>query len=87
LILCNLYLDYTKSCALVNPPNGILSAYQRALAAGANSLQEPENQFYGDRTAGVQDSFGNQWWFATHVEDVSPEDMLRRAVARASQPG
>jgi uncharacterized glyoxalase superfamily protein PhnB len=63
------------------------ATYQRALAAGANSLQEPENQFYGDRTAGVQDSFGNQWWFATHVEDVSPEDMLRRAVARASQPG
>jgi PhnB protein len=57
------------------------AAYRRALAAGATSLQEPADQFYGDRTAGVKDAFGNQWWLATHVEDVSPEEMRRRAEA------
>jgi PhnB protein len=63
------------------------AAYRRALAAGATSLREPEDQFYGDRTAGVQDAFGNQWWLATHIEDVSAEEMQRRAKAQAPQPG
>jgi uncharacterized glyoxalase superfamily protein PhnB len=53
--------------------------YHLALQAGATSLREPANQFYGDRVAGVQDPFGNQWWLATHVEDVSPVDMALRA--------
>lgn len=57
------------------------SFYERALAAGATSLREPTNEFYGDRTAGVRDAFGNQWWMATHIEDVSPEEMERRAAA------
>jgi PhnB protein len=61
--------------------------YQRALQAGATSLREPEDQFYGDRIGGVADSFGNQWWLATHIEDVSPEEMARRAAAQANQPG
>lgn len=55
--------------------------YQQALAAGATSLQEPTDEFYGDRTAAVQDFSGNQWWIATHVEDVSPEELQRRAAA------
>jgi PhnB protein len=63
------------------------AAYRRALAAGATSLREPADQFYGDRTGGVQDAFGNQWWLATHIEDVSPEEMQRRAAAQAGQPG
>jgi uncharacterized glyoxalase superfamily protein PhnB len=63
------------------------AAYRRALAAGATSLREPADQFYGDRTAGVQDAFGNQWWMATHIEDVSPEEMQRRAKAQAGQQG
>lgn len=58
-------------------------AYQRALAAGATSLREPTDEFYGDRAAGVQDAFGNQWWMATHVEDVPPEELQRRAEAQA----
>jgi len=48
------------------------TVYKRALAAGATSLPEPTDMFYGDRTAGVKDAFGNQWWIATHIEDVSP---------------
>ena len=38
-----------------------------------------ENQFYGDRAGQFQDPFGHQWSIATHVEDVSPEEMARRA--------
>src|SRR5881392_1727484 len=53
--------------------------YRRAMDAGAKSLREPENQFYGDRSAGVEDPQGNQWWLGTHVEDVSPEEMEKRA--------
>lgn len=54
------------------------ATYQRALAAGAVSLREPADQFYGDRSGGVKDHFGNQWWVSTHVEDVSPDEMQRR---------
>jgi PhnB protein len=57
--------------------------YHLALQAGATSLREPTDQFYGDRMAGVQDPAGNQWWIATHVEDVSPVDMALRAAAAA----
>ena len=52
--------------------------YKRALAAGATSVREPADQFYGDRSAGVRDEFGNQWYIATHIEDVSEEEMERR---------
>lgn len=52
--------------------------YAKALAAGAVSLMEPADQFYGDRNAGVKDPFGNNWWIGTHVEDVSAEEMQRR---------
>ena len=58
------------------------ATYQRALAAGAVSLQAPADQFYGDRNAGVKDPFGNRWWMATHKEDVSPDEMKRRAAAQ-----
>ena len=61
------------------------ATYKRALAAGATSLREPSNQFYGDRTAGVKDAHGNQWWIATHVEDVSQEELEKRMKARESQ--
>jgi uncharacterized glyoxalase superfamily protein PhnB len=54
------------------------ASYKRALAAGATSVREPADQFYGDRSAGVRDQFGNQWYIATHVEDVSEEEMGRR---------
>jgi PhnB protein len=54
------------------------AAYQRGLAAGATSLQEPADQFYGDRTAGVRDRFGNQWFIGTHLEAMSEEEMTKR---------
>jgi PhnB protein len=61
------------------------ATYARAMAAGATSLREPQNEFYGDRMSGVQDALGNQWYFATHVEDVSEDEMARRAAAEAAQ--
>jgi PhnB protein len=57
--------------------------YRRGLEAGATSLMEPADQFYGDRSAGLRDPVGNVWWVATHVEDVSPEEMERRMRERA----
>jgi uncharacterized glyoxalase superfamily protein PhnB len=56
--------------------------YRAAIQAGATSIREPEDMFYGDRSGGVADSQGNQWWLSTHVEDVSPEEMARRAAAQ-----
>jgi uncharacterized glyoxalase superfamily protein PhnB len=55
------------------------AAYARALRAGASSIQEPRDEFYGDRTAAVQDVAGNQWYLATHIEDLSDAEMGRRA--------
>ncbi len=57
------------------------ATYKRALQAGGTSVMEPSNQFYGDRNAGVTDPTGNFWWIATHVEDVAPEEMKKRAEA------
>jgi PhnB protein len=55
------------------------ATYYRALQAGAKSVTEPADQFYGDRNAGITDPSGNCWWIATHKEDVSPEEAARRA--------
>jgi PhnB protein len=52
--------------------------YKHALQAGGTSMMEPEDEFYGDRNAGVKDPTGNHWWIATHQEDVSPEEMEKR---------
>ena len=55
------------------------AVYNQALAAGGTSVQEPKTQFYGDRHGAVKDPAGNTWWIATHVEDVPPEEMEKRA--------
>ena len=60
--------------------------YQNAMKAGATSIMEPTTQFYGDRNAGVKDPSGNTWWLATHVEDVSQEELKKRAAAMKPQP-
>jgi PhnB protein len=55
------------------------AAYARALALGATSLMEPADKFYGDRSAGVRDTQGNQWFIGTHIEEISEEEMSRRS--------
>jgi PhnB protein len=63
------------------------AAYQRALKAGATSVMEPADQFYGDRSAGVKDAAGNQWFFGTHIEDVSPGELQKRVAAFSKKQG
>jgi PhnB protein len=53
-------------------------AVERATAAGGKLLKPVEDQFYGDRSGFIQDPFGHLWGIATHVEDVSPEEMKER---------
>ncbi len=57
--------------------------FTKAVEHGATPLREPADQFYGDRTGGVLDSQGNQWWISTHIEDVS-DDEIRRRMAETS---
>ncbi len=52
--------------------------HKRAVAAGAKSLREPADQFYGDRNSQLEDPSGHLWFFATHKEDVSPAEMKKR---------
>jgi len=62
------------------------SVFERAVSEGASSIRPVENQFYGDRSGQFEDPFGHRWSIATHVEDVPPEEMEKRAAeAMASQ--
>ena len=54
---------------------------KQAVAAGGTVLRPVENKFYGDRAASLEDPFGHQWHFATHVEDVPPDELAKRAKA------
>ncbi|MBZ0202901.1 MAG: VOC family protein [Ignavibacteria bacterium] len=69
------------------PPNSAMiyiyvdnvdDVYKKGIEAGGESLREPTNEFYGDRSCGLKDISGNQWWIASHVEDVSPEEIQKR---------
>jgi PhnB protein len=55
--------------------------FSQAVAAGAKVLRPVQDQFYGDRSGGVTDPFGHLWYIATHKEDVSPEELKKRAAA------
>jgi PhnB protein len=57
------------------------TTFARAVDGGAKVQRPLADQFYGDRTGGVEDPFGHVWYIATHVEDVSPEEMKKRAAA------
>jgi PhnB protein len=52
-----------------------------AVAGGATVVREIEDQFYGDRSGQFVDPFGHRWSVATHIEDVAPDEMARRAAA------
>ena len=60
------------------------SVFERAVEAGAQALQPVEDKFYGDRSGGFEDPFGHHWNVATHVEDVPPDEMSKRAAEAAT---
>ena len=55
--------------------------FERAVQNGAKSLRPGQNQFYGDRSGQFEDPFGHRWNVSTHVEDVPPDEMAKRAKA------
>ena len=57
--------------------------FERARKAGAKILEEPKDQFYGDRRYGAVDPEGHHWYFAQHVRDVTPQDMKASAQLRS----
>ena len=57
------------------------AVFAKAVAAGGEVVRPVADQFYGDRTGGVKDPCGNQWFIATHIEDVPPEELEKRAAA------
>ena len=57
------------------------AVYARAVAAGATAIAEPADQFYGDRLGRIADPAGNVWSIATHIEDVTTEQMMERMAA------
>ena len=66
---------------------GVDPAFERAIAAGAKQERPPEDQFWGDRMGTFIDPFGHRWMLATHIEDVSEDEMGRRmAEAFGAQP-
>ena len=74
--------------SLGGSPVGILlyvpdvdAMFKQALDAGAKVLKPLQDMFYGDRSGSVEDPFGHVWTLSTHKEDVSPEDMQKRAAA------
>ena len=60
------------------------TVFTRAVNAGAEVTRPLQNQFYGDRSGNLTDPFGHMWTLATHVEDVSEEEMQRRMAASMS---
>jgi PhnB protein len=63
------------------------ATFEKATGAGATVVRPPENQFYGDRSATFDDPFGHRWTVNTHVEEVSPEEMGRRAAEMGQGQG
>jgi PhnB protein len=59
--------------------------FRRAIQSGARELKPLADQFYGDRMGTLEDPFGHVWSIATHVEDLSPEEMQRRAGEMSKQ--
>lgn len=73
-VLLNVYVD------------DVDAVFDRALEAGARVLRTLANRYYGDRTGEFEDPFGHRWTIATHIEDVPPDELARRA-AQAPDEG
>jgi len=69
----------TASCLFSITTDDCDAAFKKACAAGAHPLSQPANQFWGSRSAVVRDPFGYRWGLIQQIEDVSPEEVQRRA--------
>jgi PhnB protein len=67
----------TPVTIMIYVPN-VDDVVQKSVANGAKPTRKVEDQFYGDRSGGIEDPFGHKWMIATHIEDVSPEEIERR---------
>ncbi len=61
--------------------NDVDEVASRAVAAGAKIVQKVEDKFYGDRAGALEDPFGHIWYITTHKEDLSPEEIKKRAAS------
>ncbi len=83
-------MGYKSPTALGGTPVSIMiyvddvdTIFKQAIAAGGELQKAVQDQFYGDRSGSLKDPFGHVWHVATHVEDVSPEEMEKRMAAGA----
>lgn len=81
-------MEFVSPQTLGGTPIGLMiyvddvdTMFKQAITAGAKEIKPLQNQFYGDRSGTLKDPFGHVWTVATHVEDVAPEEMERRAAA------
>ena len=81
-------MEFVSPKTLGGSPVGLMiytddvdTMYKQAISAGAQEIKPLQNQFYGDRSGTLKDPFGHVWTVATHVEDVPPEEMEKRAAA------
>jgi len=74
------------ACSIMLYGNDVDAVVKRAVDAGASLTMEVADQFYGDRCGGIKDPFGHKWSIATHVEDVEPDEIRRRAAKKFDKP-
>ena len=87
-------MGFCGPLALGGSPVGIMlyvedvdATTERASAAGAKVIRPAKDQFYGDRTSMIEDPFGHVWYLATHIEDVSPQEIQNRSEAMRKDQG
>jgi PhnB protein len=79
-------LGGTTAAVMVYVPD-VDKTYKQAVAAGATAREQPADMFWGDRYGKLTDPFGHEWAIATHVEDVTPEEMEKRMAAMPMPQG
>jgi PhnB protein len=61
------------------------SVFSKAVEAGGKIILKPKDQFYGERSGAIEDPSGNQWWISTHIEDLSNDKLVARAIEQDNQ--